>query len=83
MDEDKIEAIVVVATTNKKKAHRFLGLITYMGRFINNLSGKTKPLRDLIKNYVVFQWNQEQDAFQKNKNAIIEGTTLQYVVVFC
>lgn len=80
MDEKKIEAIKELPVPeNKKDAQRFLGLVTYVGRFIPNLSEKTKPIRDLIKNDITFQWNTEQQcAFENIKEEIIKDITLQY-----
>lgn len=49
----------------------FLGLITYIGRFIPNLAEKTEPLRRLLQVGSCFQWKKEQqDAFDVIKQAV-------------
>lgn len=64
---------------DKKDVQRFLGFATYVGRFIENLSAKTKPLTDIIKNEHVFQWRNEQTkAFENLKTLVVNQPTLQY-----
>lgn len=49
----------------------FLGLVTYVGRFVPNLAGKTEPLRKLLRAGSTFRWKQEQSAaFQEIKEAV-------------
>lgn len=49
-DEAKIKAIKKMpASHNKKDLVRFLGMITYLSRFIENLSTETNILRRLIR----------------------------------
>ncbi|XP_063391344.1 uncharacterized protein K02A2.6-like [Cydia fagiglandana] len=49
-DDSHITAIKNMPTpVNRKDIERFLGLITYVGTFIPNLSDKTQPLRELLK----------------------------------
>ena len=45
------------ASTNRQELLSFLGLATYMGVFIPNLSAKTAVLRDLTKKNAIFEWN--------------------------
>ncbi|KAF2882512.1 hypothetical protein ILUMI_23648 [Ignelater luminosus] len=53
---------------DKKEVQKFLGPITYVGRFINNLSDITQPLRDLIKQDNIFEWGiAQENAFIKLK----------------
>lgn len=80
VDEEKVEAIKdMPRPTNKNDVQRFLGFVTYVSRFIKNMSEKTKPLRDLIKHNVIFQWNAEQErAFEEIKEAILNSPELKY-----
>ena len=66
------------APTNRKELLSFLGLATYMGVFIPNLSEKTAVLRDLTKKNAIFEWNAcHQQAFDLVKNAISAETTIR------
>lgn len=80
IDEDKSEAIRDMPTPkNKNDVQKFLGMITYVGRFVNNLSELTKPLRDLLRNNIHFEWGSPQtDAFNKLKDLITAEQTLKY-----
>lgn len=49
----------------------FLGLVTYVGRFVPNLAEKTEPLRKLLRAASVFRWKPEHSvAFQQIKQAV-------------
>ena len=49
-DPSKIEAIVdMPMPENASDVHRFLGMVTYLGKFLPNLSDKTACLRKLIE----------------------------------
>lgn len=66
IDEEKIKAITdMPAPTNKKELQRFLGMVTYVGRFVKNLSEKTYPLRKMLKQQNSFVWLEEQDIAYK------------------
>ena len=50
---------------------RFLGMVTYLAKFIPNLSELTAPLRELIAKETVWHWDsRQQQAFQKLKEVI-------------
>lgn len=80
VDEEKIEAIKnMPQPKDKKDVQRFLGFITYVGRFIENLSEKTQPLREIIKQENVFEWGDRQnEAFETLKKLVINEPILQY-----
>ena len=80
LDDEKIKAILDMSEPkNNKEVQRFLGLITYVGRFIKNLSERTQPLRDIIKKDNVFIWGrQQQQAFDSLKQLIVHKETLQF-----
>lgn len=79
-DPQKVEAILnMPSPTCVKDVHRFLGMITYFGSFIQNLSNETEPLRQLLKKNVVFQWNASlEKAFCKLKSLVTEPPVLAY-----
>ena len=59
------------APANRQELLTFLGLATYMGVVIPNLSEKTAVLRDLTKENAIFEWNVcHQQAFDLVKSAI-------------
>uniref|UniRef100_A0A1Y1LD52 Reverse transcriptase domain-containing protein n=1 Tax=Photinus pyralis TaxID=7054 RepID=A0A1Y1LD52_PHOPY len=69
-DNSKIEAIIKMPKpVNKEEIQRFLGLVTYVGKFIKNLSDKTAPLRSLLKKDVIFTWEKVHDKSFKDLKA--------------
>ena len=79
-DEEKVKAIEEFRNpVNKEETRSFLGLITYLGKFIPDLAATTEPLRKLIKKDVKFVWGEEQDkAFRKLKVSLTRNPTLTY-----
>ena len=64
---------------DRRELQTFLGLATYMGPFIPNLSALTAPLRNLLKKDSKFQWNANyQEAFKQIKRSITSQVTLSY-----
>lgn len=56
---------------NVTELRSFLGLVTYVGRFIPHLASKTDPLRALLKNENKFVWSDShQQAFDAIKRAV-------------
>lgn len=54
-------------------------MVTYLGKFIPNLSDLTIPLRQLVKRDVHFNWMREQDiAYDKIIDLITRNTILSY-----
>ena len=67
------------APTSKKELQEFLGFITYMSPFIENLAQKAAPLRDLLKKDSLFLWEEHhQKCFMTLKDAVSEDATLVY-----
>ena len=63
---------------DKEDLQRFLGMVTYMGSFIPNLSQKASPLRELVKSDI-FEWSEDYHfAFDTLKDAISEKTSIAY-----
>lgn len=54
-----------------EEVRSFLGLVTYVGRFLPNLATITAPLRELTRSGIKFTWGKDQDeAFPKLKEMI-------------
>ncbi len=79
-DPAKVEDINKMPTPqDKDDLRKFLGMISYLGAFIPNLSDKAQPLRDLLKQDVPYQWDDDhQDAFLELKRLVTTRTCLKY-----
>lgn len=54
-------------------------MVNYLGKFIPNLTDKTKILRDLEKKNIDFIWTENhQKHFENIKNVISKNTLLRY-----
>ena len=75
---DKVQAVVDVRTpTNVTELRSFLGLLTYYGKFLPNLSTLLAPLYKLLRKGVSWQWGNAQDgAFQKSKKSLSSSPLL-------
>jgi len=64
-DPQKVEAIIVMPTpANREDLQRFLGVVTFLSKFIPNMSQKSAPLRQLLQKDVEWSWGQvEEDTF--------------------
>lgn len=78
--ESKIAAIGSFREPNNVSELRsFLGLVTYVGRFIPKLADKTEPLRNLLRTGERFKWQAEHArAFNDIKSSICETPFLGY-----
>lgn len=64
---------------NTKDLERFLGLITYLGSFIPNLSEKTQVLRELLNKEVEWHWElRQQRCFEQLKQCLVSPPTLTF-----
>ena len=55
-NDSKIKAICDFKTpANKQDVMRLLGMVNYLGKYIPNMATITKPLRDLLKENIVWQ----------------------------
>ncbi|CAB3997498.1 Retrovirus-related Pol poly from transposon [Paramuricea clavata] len=79
-DPSKVSALKqMTKPRDRRELQTFLGLATYMGPFIPNLSSITAPLREILKKKNTFEWNENyQRAFDEVKQAISEEITLNY-----
>ena len=58
-DPSKVSALKqMTKPRDRRELQTFLGLATYMGPFIPNLSSITAPLREILKKKNTFEWNE-------------------------
>ncbi|XP_055634002.1 uncharacterized protein K02A2.6-like [Toxorhynchites rutilus septentrionalis] len=78
--ESRVKAIEQFRSpSNIAELRSFLGLVTYVGRFVPNLASKTDPLRDLLRKGTLFKWsNVHQNAFDSIKAAISSVDFLRF-----
>ena len=78
MDPEKIKAVKDFPVPKKiKQLQTFLGLSGYYRRFIKNYAKIAKPLFDLLKKNVKFEWTQEtHNAFNELKSCLMEEPIL-------
>lgn len=79
-DPDKISTIInMKKPKDKADTLRFLGLITYVSKFIPNLATITEPLRSITHDKQTFVWGSSQEqAFNALKKLITTAPVLQY-----
>lgn len=79
-DPEKIEAIRrLKVPENKKQLQRLIGMVTYLSKFITNLSQVTVPLRVLLQKDVVWYCSHEQQAaFEQIKQQLCVLPTLKF-----
>ena len=79
-DPQKVEAIIAMpAPANREDLQRFLGVVTYLSKFIPNMSQKSAPLRQLLQKDVKWSWGQlEEDTFTCLKTSISSAPVLKF-----
>lgn len=79
-DPHKVQAIIDFETPKDVAGvHRFLGLVNYLAKFMNNLSVMCDPIRSLIHKNVVWRSTHEhEEAFSKIKEAISQAPVMKY-----
>lgn len=78
-DPQKVEAIRNLKIRDKQSLQRYLDMVTYVGKYIKNLSQKTEMLRRLLKKDTVWEWTPSHDEAVKIINtAITESPTLSH-----
>ena len=79
-DPEKVAAISQLEPPqNVSELRTILGMFNYLGKFLPNLSAVLKPVTNLLKSEVAWQWEVEQKAaFKKAKDLICQATTLTY-----
>ena len=65
--------------TNKTELQRVLGLINYLGRFVDNLSTIISPMTELLRNDTAWHWGPNQaKAFDDAKRMITNAPCLAF-----
>lgn len=79
-DPAKTEAVrCMPPPTDKEGVRRFLGFVTYLSKFIPNLSEIDAPLRQLTKNDIEFTWEPvQQQAFERLKHLCTHHPVLKF-----
>ncbi|XP_062558191.1 uncharacterized protein K02A2.6-like [Armigeres subalbatus] len=79
-DSAKISAVLNIPTPkNKKELMTFLGLTTYLGKFLPKLADISAPLRKLTRDKVEFNWSDEAEhSFQQIKRLATQTPILRY-----
>ena len=79
-DLEKIQAILEMSELEDVTALRqFLGMVTYLGKFMPHLSDMTEPLRRMENNDVEFQWlEQHSKAVSTIKKFLTKAPVLHY-----
>lgn len=79
-DPNKITSILnMKEPENREDVLRFLGMVTYLGKFLPNLSTVAEPLRKLTHLSSDFVWSSEViTAFNKLKQMVTETPILRY-----
>ena len=79
-DPKKVDAIKKIeAPINKQQLQSFLGMVTYLGQFVQNVSDMTYNMRKLLKKNALFQWTETHEAdFQKLKEVFTSQECLAY-----
>ena len=80
LDADRVKSIVdMKPPKDKKELETFLGMITYVSRFIPSLATKNAVLRELTKKNVQWNWDENANrAFKELKETLCKAPVLQY-----
>ncbi|VDI70439.1 Hypothetical predicted protein [Mytilus galloprovincialis] len=79
-DPEKVRAVQKMKKPeNKKELQTFLGFITYLSKFLSNMSDVSAPLRVLLEEKNEWCWEKEQDtSFNKLKDMATNAPILSY-----
>ncbi|KAG2974655.1 hypothetical protein PC120_g25964 [Phytophthora cactorum] len=74
-DPEKVRVISEWSTlSNVKELRQFLGLATYLCKYVENYAGKIRPLSQLLKKEAEWKWTAEcQQAFDSVKQGLTEA----------
>ena len=80
-DPLKVEAIKAIPPPgDREELQRFLGVVTYLSKFIPNMSQKSAPLRQILQKDVEWSSGQaENEAFEILKTAISSKPVLKFL----
>ena len=84
-DSKKVEAIIAMPTpANREDLQRFLGVVTYLPKFIPNMSQKSASLRQLLQKDIEWSWGQvEDDTLTCLKTSISSEKKMLAIVLGC
>ena len=79
-DPKKGEAVALWhPPTSVKQVKSFLGLVTYYSKFIKNFADVCRPLHNLTRKEVKFEWTDKcQEAFEEIKKRMTASPVLAY-----
>lgn len=81
-DPTKVQAIAEMEKPEDRAAlERFMGMVTFLAKFIPNLSATTEPLRELLQKDIAWHWmDKHEKAFNEIKKTITDRaqTSLRY-----
>uniref|UniRef100_H3GF65 Reverse transcriptase domain-containing protein n=2 Tax=Phytophthora ramorum TaxID=164328 RepID=H3GF65_PHYRM len=77
-DPGKVRVINEWSTpSNLKELRQFLGLATYLCKYVSNYAGKIRPLSQLLKKEAAWEWTADcQQAFEAVKQGLTEAPIL-------
>lgn len=80
LDQNRVKAITEMPPPkNKEQLETFLGMVTYVSKFIPNFSQSSAVLRDLTKKNNIWNWDANtQAAFENIKNLLVKAPVLKY-----
>ena len=80
VDPEKVEANTEMPPpTNKQGVQLFLGMVTYLSKYVKNFSNIYAPLRELLEKNTEWCWEKEQeDSFNELKHLGTTAPVLQY-----
>lgn len=78
LDDRKVKAILDMPyPSDRKSLERFLGMVNYLAKFIQNYSECVNVLRSLLKKESIWSWQQEHsDAVDKLKTKLVTAPVL-------
>ena len=79
-DPEKVRAIREMhSPENVKDLQRFFGMLNYHGKFMENMSVTSSPLRKLLEKDVAWEWNREhQHSFTELKEKLCRAPVLAF-----
>ena len=79
-DPEKVKAVCEMpAPTDVAGVQRFLGMVTYMAKFVPGLAEKTAGLRVLTEKGVIWHWEEQQEmCFEEIKGCLTSAPVLGY-----
>ena len=77
--ENRSHNKITATKEQRRSSKRFLGMLTYLAKFITNLSQIAAPLRTLLEKDVEWHWDDEQErSFTELKKLATEAPVLKY-----